>query len=596
MMAMSKKMLDQEPSEIEMLLPWHAAGTLNARDARRVDEALASDPDLARQYAVIREEYAETIHLNESLGAPSARAMQKLFAAIDGEPVRKPSVSLNISARIAEFFASLSPRTLAWSASLGARGAAAAGRRDRRGADEEPDRFVPDRLAEPERAVAPITRDLGAAAPPRALVRFAPEARIADITALLDNYQASIVDGAKGGMFRLQFGNRAMGKDEVAEPDEQAARREDRQSRGGDAVRPSRRVPWRSRGSMVHVRVNWRTRTRRTALALSAVALPFAALGGPAAHAQSIMRSPNLNIDSRVPTINPTVTPRINPMGPVNPASADRSRVHQPIARPNVGVTRACRDQDGGGVRRSSRAYRTIARDLACRRDASLCALLAQSLSGLRIRQSRSDGECFDRPVVSTGGGSGAPRPRTARMAARATMRRRLRSICARSRMNSWPRSIGALSPAQADELARRHGLERLASQNFPLIGAAPSACSASSTSARPDTGAPRIRRRCRRRREVGAAQFPLLAAGAEEPHDRGRCRAICARPASAAAGPYAGPRHERYHCRDRFRRRRQTSRACQFGRRQSSTRSAARKARMSTAPALPARSWRMPG
>ena len=36
MMAM-KKMLEQEPSEIELLLPWHAAGTLNPRDARRVE-------------------------------------------------------------------------------------------------------------------------------------------------------------------------------------------------------------------------------------------------------------------------------------------------------------------------------------------------------------------------------------------------------------------------------------------------------------------------------------------------------------------------------------------------------------------------------
>ena len=120
MMAMSKKMLEQEPSEIETLLPWHAAGTLNARDARRVDEALARDPELAKQYAVIREEYAETIHLNENLGAPSARAMAKLFAAIDGEPARNPSVWFNFSAGIAEFFAKLSPRTLAWSASLGA--------------------------------------------------------------------------------------------------------------------------------------------------------------------------------------------------------------------------------------------------------------------------------------------------------------------------------------------------------------------------------------------------------------------------------------------------------------------------------------------
>src|ERR1700716_2187825 len=108
MMAMSKKLLE-EPSEIEMLLPWHAAGTLNARDARRVEEALAHDPELAKQFAVIREEYGETIHLNESLGAPSARAMQKLFATIDAEPERKPSVSSRVSGGISEFFAKLSP-------------------------------------------------------------------------------------------------------------------------------------------------------------------------------------------------------------------------------------------------------------------------------------------------------------------------------------------------------------------------------------------------------------------------------------------------------------------------------------------------------
>jgi len=216
MMAMSKKMLDQEPSEIEMLLPFHAAGTLNARDTRRVDEALASDPELAKQYAVIQEEYAETIHLNESLGAPSARAMQKLFAAIDGEPVRKPSLSTSLSAQISEFFAKLSPRTLAWSASLGA--VALLLQAGVIGAvlmKNQTTSFETASIDLKERN-APITRDLGAAVPPRALVRFTPEARIAEITALLDNYQASIVDGAKGGMFRIQFGNRAMGKDEIA--------------------------------------------------------------------------------------------------------------------------------------------------------------------------------------------------------------------------------------------------------------------------------------------------------------------------------------------------------------------------------------------
>jgi hypothetical protein len=213
MMAASKKMLDQEPSEIEMLLPWHAAGTLNPRDARRVDEALARDPELAKQYAVIREEYTETIDLNESLGAPSARAMQKLFAAIDGEPARKPRASLNISARISAFFATLSPRTLAWSASLGALALLLqAGIIGAVLVKNQTTSYQTASLSTNE----PTTRALGPDAPPRALVRFSPDARVSEITALLDNYQASIVDGAKGGMFRLQFGNSAMTKDEIA--------------------------------------------------------------------------------------------------------------------------------------------------------------------------------------------------------------------------------------------------------------------------------------------------------------------------------------------------------------------------------------------
>jgi hypothetical protein len=213
MMAASKKMLDQEPSEIEMLLPWHAAGTLNPRDARRVDEALARDPELAKQYAVIREEYTETIDLNESLGAPSARAMQKLFAAIDGEPARKPRASLNISARISAFFARLSPRTLAWSASLGALALLLqAGIIGAVLVKNQTTSYQTASLSTNE----PITRALGPDAPPRALVRFSPDARVSEITALLDNYQASIVDGAKGGLFRLQFGNSAMTKDEIA--------------------------------------------------------------------------------------------------------------------------------------------------------------------------------------------------------------------------------------------------------------------------------------------------------------------------------------------------------------------------------------------
>src|SRR5271163_4440775 len=109
-----------ERSDIEDLLPWHAAGTLGHGDTQRVETALANDPELARRYELVREELAQTIHLNEALGAPSPRAMEALFAKIDAEPARSAVASMNLGARLQEFFAALSPRTLAWSAAAAA--------------------------------------------------------------------------------------------------------------------------------------------------------------------------------------------------------------------------------------------------------------------------------------------------------------------------------------------------------------------------------------------------------------------------------------------------------------------------------------------
>lgn len=210
----NKKALEQEPGEIEALLPWHAAGTLSARDARRVDEALARDSALAKQYAVIQEEYAETIALNESLGAPSSRAMTKLFAAIDAEPVRKRSVALGIAAGIAEFFSKLSPRTLAYAAALGVVALLLqAGVIGAILATQQSGSFQTASLSGPKDTVV---RGLGQETGPRALVRFAKDARISDITAFLDANQASIIESMTGGMFRIQFGDKPMSRQEFA--------------------------------------------------------------------------------------------------------------------------------------------------------------------------------------------------------------------------------------------------------------------------------------------------------------------------------------------------------------------------------------------
>lgn len=245
MMAMSNQLPEQEPGEIEALLPWHAAGTLGARDARRVEEALARDADLARQYAVIREEYAETIALNESIPAPSGRAMQALFAAIDAEPARKDtSKSVSFGSRLTAFFGRLSPRTLMAGTAIGCLaimlqagviGSIVMQREEGfrplshdtvRETAPVPAPVAPSPAA--RSAPAMVTRSMTAAAPSspaaatapdgamRLFVRFAPTARVSDITALLDAYQGTIVGNDKDGQFRIQFAAQAAGREQQA--------------------------------------------------------------------------------------------------------------------------------------------------------------------------------------------------------------------------------------------------------------------------------------------------------------------------------------------------------------------------------------------
>jgi hypothetical protein len=197
-----------ERQEIEELLPWHAAGTLSRRDAQRVEEALARDPELARRYALVREELGETINLNETLGAPSARALENLFAKIDAEPARQPTTSLNLDGRIGEFLAGLSPRTLAWSATAAALAIVVqAG-------------FLADIMLKEtkrtgyETASAPST-DPGVGA--FASIRFAPQASSDDVTKFLEANKLSIAAGPMaGGLYKVRVAVTGIPKGELA--------------------------------------------------------------------------------------------------------------------------------------------------------------------------------------------------------------------------------------------------------------------------------------------------------------------------------------------------------------------------------------------
>jgi hypothetical protein len=195
---------ESDRSDIEELLPWHAAGTLSLREAQSVEAALASDPELARRYEMVREELAQTVALNESLGAPSVRAMDALFAKIDAEPARRPAMSFDLGGRLREFLASLSPRTLAYA------GMAAA-------------------LAIVLQAAVIggfVIKDQGAGGyqtaswhqnaaddASYAVIQFKPQASAADITKFLETNKLSIADGpSAGGLYRVRVAANKLSK------------------------------------------------------------------------------------------------------------------------------------------------------------------------------------------------------------------------------------------------------------------------------------------------------------------------------------------------------------------------------------------------
>jgi subtilisin family serine protease len=179
---------------------------------------------------------------------------------------------------------------------------------------------------------------------------------------------------------------------------------------------------------MVHDRASWRMNLQRAALMSVIVASALACSGGSAVYAQNFMRSPSINIGPRIPSINPTMGPRIDP----NIAGSIVTGIGR--MPPNLRTYPAC-----------SYAYRG------------------------------SEGECVDRPVrLSNGGGSGI-RGASGKGSNKGPRRN------APVQTAPDPRIIagqivaeidGALTNAQADALARRHGLARLESQNFPLVGA----------------------------------------------------------------------------------------------------------------------------
>src|SRR4030081_3319210 len=169
---------------------------------------------------------------------------------------------------------------------------------------------------------------------------------------------------------------------------------------------------------MIHDRSSWRIKMRRAVLALISAALPFAYFDGSAGQGQSIMRSPNLNIQSHIPSIS--VTPRINP----NIAGTAVTTIGR--TSPNLRTYPGC-----------SYAYR------------------------------HSDGQCRDQPVSSSdgGGASGA----SGKGKSNGPRRNVVQTT---PNLSTVAGELVAEFDGSADALARRHHHGRRGSPLFQFVGA----------------------------------------------------------------------------------------------------------------------------
>ena len=207
---MNKTNQKMSADDIEALLPWYAAGTLDRHEADQVEAALAADMQLARRLDLVREEMTEAILLNEALGVPSARVMENLFKAIDKERkiARAPTERRGLSGWFTDL---LTPRGFAWAAG-------AAGIIIMLQVGVITTLMLQDRgdTGSFETASAPASVTRGFEIGSFALVRFAPQANITDISRFLDSKDAVIVDGPRpGNLYRVRVARASVGKDEL---------------------------------------------------------------------------------------------------------------------------------------------------------------------------------------------------------------------------------------------------------------------------------------------------------------------------------------------------------------------------------------------
>ena len=195
-----------EREAIESMLPWYERGQLSTSDAKRVEAYLASHPDMANQLALVEEERAESVQINEMRGAPRAGALDRLMNSIEEHEVANPSLASTKTALwgwASKLLGAPVPASMQWVAAAAAVLIIVQGvslgilmtSGPQQGAGYET-------ASGPARSVAKGTF---------ALVQFAENATAEDINLFLTEKGYTIVDGPKpGGVYKVRISDQVL--------------------------------------------------------------------------------------------------------------------------------------------------------------------------------------------------------------------------------------------------------------------------------------------------------------------------------------------------------------------------------------------------
>lgn len=186
---------DGEREAIEELLPWYATGKLSGSERKRVEDYLERNPDVRRGLIAAKEEVAITTAANEALGGPDPEGLKRLMQALPAQhrAVAAPKTP-SVFERLAHWLAELQP------AQLGL--AAAALITLLVGQAVTIGTLVGTRPGVYQTATGPTERP--AANSVELLIGFKPEATMADTTAFLKDNGLTVIDGPRGGLFRVR--------------------------------------------------------------------------------------------------------------------------------------------------------------------------------------------------------------------------------------------------------------------------------------------------------------------------------------------------------------------------------------------------------